>query len=186
MDHNFSITKATHPEVKTRIGLAKLFAKRGYKVGAEIGVAEGAYALELCNTIPGLKYYGVDPWPRDGKIKYHIQARYELAKKRLAPYDATFIKKTSMEAVKEFQNSSIDFVYIDANHQFDYVVNDIIEWTKKVKKGGIVAGHDYHVAKTCGVIEAVDAYVHAHSYRLNLTSNPGETTSWWFEKKWNT
>ena len=185
-DYDFKIERTTQPDIKNRVDLAKHFAKRGYKIGAEIGVAEGEYAVELCKAIPGLKYYGIDSWPKEGKIQYHIQARYELTKKNLAPYDAILIRKPSMEAVGEFENASLDFVYIDASHQFDYVVNDIIEWTKKVKKGGIVAGHDYHVANTCGVIEAVDAYVHAHSYRLNLTSDPSETSSWWFEKRWNT
>ncbi len=48
-----------------------------------------------------------------------------------------------MDAVKDFEDNSLDFVYIDANHEYDYVKQDITEWTKKVKPGGIVAGHDY-------------------------------------------
>lgn len=186
IDYDFKIEREIHPDIKTRADLAKHFAKRGYKVGAEIGVAEGAFALELCKAIPGLKYYGIDSWPRDGKIKYHIQARYELAKKVLALHDASLIRETSIDAVNDFENSSLDFVYIDASHRFDDVVNDIIEWTKKVRKGGIVSGHDYQATKGCGVIEAVDAFTHAHSYRINLTTDKSETISWWFEKKWNT
>lgn len=48
-----------------------------------------------------------------------------------------------MEAVEDFEDGSLDFVYIDANHEFRYIAEDLYEWTKKVRKGGIVAGHDY-------------------------------------------
>ena len=48
-----------------------------------------------------------------------------------------------MEAVKQFKDGSLDFVYIDGNHTFEYVINDIAEWSKKVRKGGIISGHDY-------------------------------------------
>jgi predicted O-methyltransferase YrrM len=185
LNYEYNIQRKTHDDIKTRVDLAKHFAERGYKIGAEIGVAEGEYAVELCKNIPGLKYYGIDAWPREGKIQHHIQARYELTKKRLAPYDATLIRKTSMEAVKDFENSSLDFVYIDADHKFDYAVNDIIEWTKKVRKGGIVSGHDYILRRGCGVVLAVDGFVHSHLYRLNLTTDDNETISWWFEKFWN-
>lgn len=186
MDYNFNIERTTHADIKTRADLAKLFAKCGYKVGAEIGVETGAYAKVLCEAIPGLKYLGVDPWYVGGMKNHVHRGQYEQTIKNLASYDATLIRKFSMEAINDFENASLDFVYIDANHQFDYVVRDIIEWTRKVKKGGIVSGHDYRIANTCGVIEAVDAYVHAHSLGLNLTTDSAEVISWWFSKRWNT
>ena len=48
-----------------------------------------------------------------------------------------------MEALKDFNDNSLDFVFIDGNHTFEYVVEDIAQWSKKVKVGGIVSGHDY-------------------------------------------
>ena len=48
-----------------------------------------------------------------------------------------------MDAVKDFENESIDFVYIDGNHGFKFITEDIYEWSKKVRKGGIISGHDY-------------------------------------------
>ena len=53
-----------------------------------------------------------------------------------------------MEAVEGFVDESLDFVYIDGNHEFRYIAEDIYEWTKKVKKGGIVSGHDYFFTKS--------------------------------------
>jgi len=173
--------------INTRADLAKYFAQLGFKVGAEIGVLAGAYAMVLCEAIPRLKYYGIDSWYVGGKMKNHAhRGKYEQAKKNLAPYDATLIRKLSMDAVKDFEDSSLDFVYIDGNHQFDYVVADIIEWTKKVKKGGIVSGHDYVTANKCGVIPAVNGYIQAHKLRLNLTTDTTENITWWFVKRWNT
>ncbi len=172
--------------MKTRADLAKHFAQLGFKVGAEIGVLAGDYAKILCGSIPGLKYYGIDPWYVNNNMGDHAhRGKYELTKKNLAAFNATLISKPSMEAVKDFVDDSLDFVYIDANHGFDYVVKDIIAWTKKVKKGGIVAGHDYAIANTCGVIPAVNGYVQSHFLHLNLTTDPSESISWWFVKKWN-
>ncbi len=174
-------------QIKTRTDLAKYFAQLGFKAGAEIGVFRGEYAKVLCENIPGLKYYGIDPWCVNNHMRNHIRrGKYKLTKKNLAPYNATLVRKTSMEAVKGFADASLDFVYIDGNHQFDYVVSDIIEWTKKVKKRGIVSGHDYAIANTCGVIPAVNGYIQAHSLQLNLTTGLAESTTWWFVKRWNT
>ena len=68
-----------------------------------------------------------------------------------------------MDAVKDFADESLDFVYIDANHEFKYVTEDIFEWSKKVRKGGAIAGHDYFYAKqrkfdNIHVRYVVDAY----------------------------
>ena len=48
-----------------------------------------------------------------------------------------------MQALEDFLDNSLDFVFIDANHTFEYVVNDIAEWSKKVRPGGIISGHDF-------------------------------------------
>ncbi|NIV98148.1 class I SAM-dependent methyltransferase, partial [Candidatus Saccharibacteria bacterium] len=62
------------------------------------------------------------------------------------PYkdNVEFIKKTSMEAVKQFEDYSLDFVYIDAAHDFNNIMLDLIKWVPKVKIGGAVCGHDYN------------------------------------------
>lgn len=168
--------------MKDKLELAKYFNTLGFRVGAEVGVLDGDYALTLCREIPGLKYYGIDNWYiAEGMSNHKHRGKYEHVLKILKLYDATIIRKLSMEAVNEFENNSLDFVYIDANHQFDYVVEDIIHWTKKVRKGGIVSGHDYEESNTKGVISAVDGYVKSHGLKLNVL----EDTSWWFNKKWN-
>lgn len=149
----------------TREELAAFFGEVGYKTGAEIGVRGGKYSLRLCRNIPGLKIKCIDPWtPFRGNSQYKQNLYFESAKVRLRSYDAEIIKKTGMETSKDIPNGSLDFVYIDAMHEFDPVIMDIILWTPKVRKGGIVSGHDY-VPSTiyCGVIPAVEAYTKAHN-----------------------
>jgi len=143
--HETSKRAVTIPNVD-RNDLAKLFAELGYKVGAEIGVQRGVYSEILCKANPNLKLFCVDPYLAykgyDTKqIKY--DAFYKQARKRLKPFDCVFVKQFSMDAIKDFDDNSLDFVYIDGNHTLKYVVSDIVEWTRKVRHGGIVSGHDY-------------------------------------------
>ena len=135
----------------SRDDLPQLFVQLGFKVGAEIGVYKGEFSEKLSKA--ELKLYAVDPWliykdygnPR-GQSRLDFQ--YEHTKRVLSPYPkCTIIRKTSMEAVEDFKDESLDFVYIDGNHEFRYIAEDLYEWTKKVRKGGIVSGHDYFYVK---------------------------------------
>jgi len=191
------VGKGVSSHIRSRVDLAKHFAELGFNTGAEIGVDGGFYSAELCKANPGLKLYCIDPWDlNEGKSSAHRVRKYAEAKKILAPYNATLIKKLSMDAVKDFADGSLDFVYIDGNHNFDYVMMDIIEWSRKVKKGGIVSGHDYSDGTHVGVKDAVDVYVKHHFLRLELLNVPDPSCipkdsddkaglSWWFVKKWN-
>lgn len=155
--------------LKNRVELAKYLGGQGYKTGVEVGVGGGEFGKILCENIPGLKYTGID------------SALDNSARKNLSSFNVKLVRKHSLDAVKTFRDTSLDFVYIDADKRFDEVARDIIEWTKKVKKGGIVAGNGYRAGTKNGVISAVNGYTKGHSFRLNLTDDK----NWWFTKKWN-
>ena len=150
-----------------------LFAELGYKVGAEIGVDRGYFAADICKANPGVKLYGIDPWLSHseyleiGAQEYFDVCRAE-AVQRLAPYDVTLIRAKSLDAVAQFADGSLDFVYIDGNHAHKFVLADIEAWSPKVRPGGIVSGHDYSRPKnrdrwpSQGVIQAVNDYVDAN------------------------
>lgn len=126
-----------------------LFKELGFKVGAEIGVLRGQYSKVLCDTIPGLKMYCVDKWTqyptyKDFRSQKKLTEYEKIARETLAEYDCTIIKEWSMDAVKTIENGSLDFVWIDASHDFQSVTNDVAEWGKKVRVGGIIAGHDFY------------------------------------------
>jgi hypothetical protein len=159
----------------TRLDLAKLFAHLGFTHGAEIGVQRGEYSEILCQANPSLHLTCVDPWTvradydngRDTQADFHHL--YLETTRRLSPYNADIIRTTSMEAVKHVRDGSLDFVYIDGHHNFQNVTNDICEWTKKVRVGGIIAGDDYYkTAKPVHglhVQHVVDAFTDAYGIR---------------------
>jgi len=172
-----------------RNSLAKKFAELGFTNGVEIGVCHGTYSKVLCKNNPKLKLKSIDPYTpvyEDSRtIKLGIKNQENLfkeASKLLAPYNCEIVRELSMKAVLDFPYESIDFVYIDGSHKFDYVMEDIIEWGRRVKKGGIIAGHDYN--KTFkDVVRAVNNYAYTHKVKvIYLTNN--NTPSWWFKKVW--
>ena len=65
------------------------------------------------------------------------------------------IKGNTWEVASQFEDNSVDFVFIDADHNYESVKKDILSWLPKMKKGGIMSGHDYF-NNTCGVKQAVD------------------------------
>jgi predicted O-methyltransferase YrrM len=160
--------------MKSKYDLIKYFGNLGFTTGAEIGVAQGYFSEAMCKAIPNLKLYCIDVWrPYRGnqwsKSMEKNMIAFETARTRLSRYDVTFIREMSMDAAKKFKDGSLDFAFIDANHAFDYVMEDLIEWSKKVRVGGILSGDDYYHFRKAGVIEAVDAYTKAHGIKFNLT-----------------
>lgn len=155
-----------------RDDLPALLNELGFKTGAEIGVFSGLYSQTICAGIPGVKLYSIDSWQTYAPYYRDIQRQEKLdeakqnAYRRLKPFNVTIIEKFSEDAIKDFEDDSLDFVYIDGNHELPYVLWDIIWWSKKVRSGGIVAGHDYYETVTkdsrCHVIPAVMAYTRAY------------------------
>ena len=152
---------------KRSLHLIRLFRNLGFKKGAEIGVASGRNMFYICNRVPGVQMIGVDIWTqyeydRAGRWCHHVydhKKNYEWAKQKLAQFNVNLIKGTSMDVVKTIEENSLDFIYIDANHYYDYVRDDLNEWSKRVRLGGIVSGHDYADSPNCDVIKAVNEYV---------------------------
>ena len=137
-----------------RNNLAELFAELNFNVGAEIGVWRGEYSETLCKANPNLHLYSVDSWQLSSYEKLeqeialiapqsYFDSKYQEAMQRLAPYNCTIVKKDSMPALADFKDNSLDFVYIDANHDFVNFTNDLHYWLKKIRPGGIMSGHDY-------------------------------------------
>ncbi len=149
--------------------MAALLNELGFKEGAEIGVAEGYHAQILCQAIPALRLHAVDIWQKyPGYEEYpNPEDCYRQALENLKPYNVKFYRKFSMDAVKEFPASSLDFVYIDGAHDFKSVAEDICEWSPKVRVGGIVFGHDYKRSSSRSkfktyVKDVVNAYMYSH------------------------
>lgn len=132
-----------------RLDLAQMFHDLDFRTGVEVGVAAGWFSHQIMKRNPQLFLFGVDPWSRyKGYTDYTRTSTFttleDEAHERLDQFpNYTFVKKFSMEALEDFEDGSLDFCYIDANHGDPYVSQDINGWYKKVRCGGILAGHDY-------------------------------------------
>lgn len=172
-----------------RNDLAKLFAELGFTKGVEVGVAEGHYSEVLCKSIPNLELLCVDPWRRySGNPWAHSQEHQDFSKaeteRKLKGYNAKLIQDYSMNAVRDVPENSLDFCYIDGHHGFDWVMQDLIEWGKRVRSGGIIAGDDfYHFKKRwAGVVQAVQAYTDAHQISLWFLIDAPQSVDFFFVK----
>jgi hypothetical protein len=158
----------------SRNDLPEFFAEMGFKKGVEIGVARGGFTKKFCEA--GIEMVGVDPWMADDNYDYEpgqkaMDDMYEQAKEAVKDYpNCKLLRMTSLEAAELFEDNTFDFVYIDGHHGFRHVVDDINEWSKKVRKGGVISGHDYattvgrspHDPMAMHAMYAVDAYVKAY------------------------
>ncbi|MEO5366077.1 MAG: class I SAM-dependent methyltransferase [Magnetococcus sp. WYHC-3] len=165
----------------SRAHLAELFAELKFNVGAEVGVRRGRFSMLLCKCNPNLKLFCVDPWMAYSNkyTKERQEGIYQECLKNLAGYNVEIIRKTSIDALEDFKDRSLDFVFIDGNHQFDYVCPDIIYWAKKVKSGGIMSVHDYYAFGWSGVVQAVNSYTFCHDIRPWYVTKELEPTAFW-------
>lgn len=176
--------------MRSREDLAKYFAEQGLNRGVEVGVDEGEYSQVLLAANPNLVLACVDLWERRG-------GKSEVAKNNLSAYAdrVSFYKDSSLNVALSFLGEW-DFVYIDAAHDFDNVMLDLILWGKIVRVGGIISGHDYANNRLCGVEDAVNMYAKHHGLEVHVLEEPSEVwtprypnennrptgLSWWMQK----
>lgn len=173
------------PYKGTRRELAELFGELGFKEGVEVGTRRGEFAKFLCDKNPKLHLTCVDPWlAYNGQyLNQRTQDRiYDEAVNNLKNLNVTLMRDFSMEAVKTFKDKSLDFVYIDGNHLFDYVMMDLIHWVPKVRREGIIALHDYDCFVGSDVVKAVDAYTHCHAINPWYVTREEWPTAYWVQK----
>jgi len=165
--------------------IPKLIADKTNAVGVEVGTAEGFTTEYLLSTLPDLKLYGVDPYLSYIDWDDNVSAddknhknRAELQRK-VEPYKDRFvlIEKTSDDAAQDFDNNSLDFVFIDGLHTYEQVLKDCENYWPKVVKGGLMIGHDF--ARIQGVNKAVREFANKH----NLTIENAKQDLWYIIKE---
>lgn len=119
------------------------------EVGSWKGMSSLYMATEIINSGKNIDFCCVDTW--QGSLEHdgfeNMETLYDIFLTNMKPVENYYshIKNTSLESSKLFEDDSLDFVFIDASHEYEDVKNDILAWLPKVKDGGILAGHDYYV-----------------------------------------
>lgn len=154
-------------------------------VGVEVGVFCGDLSTRLLDQ-PDVTLFLVDSWAGSGTDyqgdsgDFHAGLTqdqqdqcYRKTFERVAKYGkrARIVRKPSVEAARDFEDGSLDFAFIDADHSYEGCKADIAAWWPKVRPGGVFGGHDYANAEFpgFGVTQAVNEF--AKGMDLELGNN---------------
>ena len=129
------------------------------EIGSWKGKSATYMAVEIANSQKNIDFCCIDTWQGSLELRQNIYVPENLFEIFIKNTNSVkdyfrYLKISSVEAAKYFENGSVDFVFIDASHEYQDVKDDILAWLPKLKKGGTLAGHDYDVVLFPGVIKA--------------------------------
>lgn len=158
----------------------------------ELGVEKGYFSKMMLTHLEPKKLYLVDPWEIGfdknadetyGDTLNNLSTAYSTVddyqhlfnelSNEIKSKQVVLKKNYSYEVVNTFKDEYFDFIYIDSCHLYPAVKNDLNIFLPKLKKGGIMAGHDYFEYDNFGVIEAVDEFCTQHNYEMIILNNDG-------------
>jgi hypothetical protein len=185
----------------TRNQLPEFLNRRGLgDTGVEVGVKRALFSEIILQNWLGRVLISVDPWlaaPPDEYVDVSnvTQAQHdrfhEEAVKRLEKFGerSAIWRMTSTEAAARIEPHTLDFVYLDARHDYPSVKEDLEHWFHKIRPGGVFAGHDYFDGRrpqgVFAVKSAVDVFFAAHGLPVEETyedaRSRGSPPSWLVE-----
>lgn len=153
-------------------------------VGAEIGVWKGEFSCRMLKLVRPTRLHLIDPWKYEPSYQgawyggakssqIEMDRIFESVRSRFSREAAkgqiTIHRAPSQLAAQDFQDGYFDWVYIDGNHQYEFVTADLESFAAKVRPGGLVCGDDYDRPTSWhkdGVTRAVDQFLRTHEYEL--------------------
>lgn len=138
-------------KIKARDSVHDIITKIEDPIICEIGIRVGDNFKKML-TPNVIEAYGIDIWKETGDVGQNdnLYAQQELEKQYLSVLKmfvndkrVEIIREFSVEAAKKFNDNFFDFVYVDADHTYRAVLEDLESWYPKVKSGGVLSGHDY-------------------------------------------
>jgi SAM-dependent methyltransferase len=191
-----------------REALLQHFPKGG--IGVEIGVAQGDYSAMILEAAQPRELHLIDPWSHletgsDLLGAADLLSDLDAARSRGEQFDAPpenrkgddeyaavvarfdgnphvrLHRQYSYKAAASFSDGYFDFVYLDGNHQYEFVLRDLQDFAAKLKPGGLLFGHDFFEdafahEEHYGVVDAVNTFLKRSEFRfLMLTSEPFPT-----------
>lgn len=148
-----------------------------HSIGAEAGVWLGDFSALMLQVVEPASLHLIDPWKfeagpdyqtsRYGKSKGRSQARmdriHNIVQRRFGRLISMGVihihREASADAVAAFSDEYFDWVYLDGNHQYEFVKSDLESFCRKTKSNGLIAGDDYGRRNWPGVTQAVDEFV---------------------------
>lgn len=169
--HNIGEDWFSYPQLYKRIVDNSQDGAHIVEVGSWKGRSASFMAVEIINSNKNIKFDCVDTWK--GSIEHTTydviteEKLYDVFLSNIEPVKHIInpIRMTSIEASKLYEDNSLDFVFIDASHEYEDVKEDILAWLPKVKIGGILAGHDYNTFE--GVNRAVDEIFNINNLEIS-------------------
>ena len=143
---------------------SKIINDNNYKKVAEVGIGYGTHAKYILNTTKVDMLYLIDPmqyYPDDGFVDNilrcqpiipdnHFNEFHDLICQELSPWKDrfTWFRTKSLDITnKQIPDGSLDCVFVDGDHSYEAVKNDLPFWWKKVRPGGHMLGDDYWMEK---------------------------------------
>ena len=142
--------------------------------GVEVGVYRGDHAANILKNLRLEMLHLVDPWLpyvnedtglTDAESLHNDNYQTVLSRFRGNPR-VTVHRKTSIEAAQSFPEASLDFVYLDGDHSYEAVSEDLRAWWPKVKPFGVLGGDDFGHCSGHGVIRAASEFSFSMSVPL--------------------
>ena len=155
--YNYFKTKILYGKKFKRSHL--IFQMKNNSIIAEVGVWKGDFSKKIIEHCHPKKIFLVDSWLFDKNIRgcapqvdgkdplsqIFFDQAYNETKSKFKNYpNVQILKKNSLEASNHFENNFFDYIYIDAEHSYKSVINDLNCWYPKLKKNGYIFGDDYH------------------------------------------
>ena len=166
-----------------REGLLSFLPKNS--IGIEIGVERAEYSEKIIEIVSPKKLYLVDSWIdvmtgkfRDEKESIRQEKNYQdVLLKFKNNNNVEIIRDSSQNASKKIEKDILDWVYIDADHSYEAVLNDLNLWGEKIKINGFICGHDWLVKPKkksgveFGVNRAVEEYIFKKKFKFIGVTN---------------
>jgi len=191
----------------TRDELGQMLNRLGLLgVGVEVGVLKGHFSQRILDAWNGKTLLMVDPWEKQSDDVYTDvnnasdeaqQGRMQQALQSVQYHEGRYqlIRGYSVEVATQLPDGCLDFVYLDARHDYESVLEDLTAWYPKVRSGGLFAGHDFldgqyaiedddgkeHLT-SFGVGRAVREFSAQVRQNFSVTTKDSPFESWYFIK----
>ena len=184
------MTAIRSPDIWHRDDFAVMANWRRYTRVIEVGVDRGEFAqCFLSRWVAGDLYLAVDTWKPYGEMQWDRTGDLLMCAQRLTPWarHAKIVKASSLEAREYIRNADTehyrkpyDLIYIDDDHTYERVRDNLTVWWDLVSEIGMLAGHDYGNDLCPGVQQAVDEFAVKHGLTVYVT--PDYPSSWYVYK----